>query len=102
MQIMRVLKGNPHTLKVPENEWQEYIRNHSYFDYLKITLGVDDPGVLRMARHSALDWALSGTDAMTIGTAKNCEPWVLLRKLYTMKTIHTFKHFGNGGKKKVV
>ena len=55
-QLLRVLKANPNTLKVPKNEWQEYMRNHSYFDYLKITLGVDDPGVMRMARHSVVDY----------------------------------------------
>ena len=42
------------------------------FDYLKDTLGVDDPGVLRMARHSALDWASTGTELMSIATAKRC------------------------------
>jgi len=71
-QLLRVLKGNPHTLKAPKKEWRQYIRSHSYFDYLQTTLGVDDPGVLRMARHSALDWASSGTDVMTIATAKSC------------------------------
>ena len=55
-QLLRVLKANPNTLKVPKKEWQEYMRNHSYFDYLKITLGVDDPGVMRMARHSVVDY----------------------------------------------
>ena len=55
-QLLRVLKGNPHTLKAPKKEWRQYIRSHSYFDYLQTTLGVDDPGVLRMARHSVVDY----------------------------------------------
>ena len=55
-QLLRVLKGNPHTLKAPKKERRQYIRSHSYFDYLQTTLGVDDPGVLRMARHSVVDY----------------------------------------------
>ena len=49
-----------------------YVRSHSYFDYLKNTLGVDDPGVLRMARHSGLDWASTGTELMSIAAASRC------------------------------
>ena len=60
-QLLRVLNGGLHLIDVPEAELSDYIDSHSYFDYLKNTLGVDDPGVLRMARHSALDWALTGT-----------------------------------------
>jgi len=71
-QLLRVLNGGLHEIKVPKEELETYIRSHSYFDYLKVTLGVDDPGVLRMARHSALDWASSGADLMTIATAKRC------------------------------
>ena len=71
-QLLRVLEGGLHLIDVPEEELGAYIRSHTYFDYLKNTLGVDDPGVLRMARHSALDWAQTGTDLMTIGTAKSC------------------------------
>ena len=55
-QLLRVLNGGLHVLDVPENEMEQYQQNNSYFDYLKNTLGVNDPGVLRMARHSALDW----------------------------------------------
>ena len=69
-QLLRVLKGGLHAIKVPRGELRKYFRSHSYYDYLKDTLGVDDPGVLRMARHSALDWASSGTDVMSIGRAK--------------------------------
>jgi spermidine dehydrogenase len=71
-QLLRVLNGGLHTLPVPEDELQDYIRTHSYYDYLKNTLGVDDPGVMRMARHSGLDWGNGGTDTMTIASAKSC------------------------------
>jgi len=69
-QLLRVLNGGLHVIDVPKEELSEYIRTHSYYDYLKNTLGVDDPGVMRMARHSALDWASTGTDLMSIGAAK--------------------------------
>ena len=71
-QLLRVLNGGLHEIKVPKEELEDYISTHSYFDYLEDTLGVDDPGVLRMARHSALDWGSTGTDLMTIGTARAC------------------------------
>ena len=70
-QLLRVLRGGLHSIDVPKKELNGYIRSHSYFDYLKNTLGVDDPLVLRMARHSALDWASIGTDLMSIGAAKS-------------------------------
>ncbi len=70
-QLLRVLNGGLHRIEVPAAELDTYIENTSYFEYLKTTLGVDDPGVLRMARHSGLDWALSGTDLMSIRTAKS-------------------------------
>ena len=35
-------------------------------------MGVDDPGVLRMARNSGLDWASTGTDIMSIAGAMGC------------------------------
>ena len=69
-QLLRVLNGGLYLLDVPEEELQNYINTHSYYDYLRDTLGVDDPGVLRMARHSALDWESTGTDLMSIGSAK--------------------------------
>ncbi|MCP3958126.1 MAG: NAD(P)/FAD-dependent oxidoreductase [bacterium] len=71
-QLLRVLNGGLHAIQVPKEELEDYIGSNSYFDYLKGTLGVDDPGVLRMARNSALDWGSTGTDLMTIGTAKSC------------------------------
>ncbi len=70
-QLLRVLNGGLHTIEVPEGAADDYVASLSYFDYLRNTLGVDDPGVLRMARHSGLDWALSGTDLMTVRTAKS-------------------------------
>ncbi|MGI9272228.1 MAG: NAD(P)-binding protein, partial [Woeseiaceae bacterium] len=69
-QLLRVLNGGLHTLKVPKQELRNYTNTHSYFDYLKNTLGVDDPGVLRMARNSGLDWASTGADVMSIAAAK--------------------------------
>ena len=71
-QLLRVLNGGLHTIDVPKEELEDYIYSESYFDYLKNTLGVYDPGVLRMARHSALDWGSGGTDTMSIGVAKGC------------------------------
>jgi len=71
-QLLRVLNGGLHALDVPEEELRDYVRSHSYFDYLKNTLGVDDPGVLRMARNSGLDWGSTGTELMSIAAARRC------------------------------
>jgi spermidine dehydrogenase len=71
-QLLRVLNGGLHTLKVQKEELQNYTRTHFYFDYLQTTLGVDDPGVLRMARHSGLDWGSTGTELMSIAAARSC------------------------------
>jgi spermidine dehydrogenase len=71
-QLLRVLNGGLHTLKIPKEELQNYTRTHLYFDYLQTTLGVDDPGVLRMARHSGLDWGSTGTELMSIAAARSC------------------------------
>ncbi|MDA0994817.1 MAG: NAD(P)-binding protein [Proteobacteria bacterium] len=71
-QLLRVLNGGLHTLTVPKEELQNYIGTHSYFDYLQDTLRVDEPGVLRMARHSGLDWGSGGTELMSIAEAKSC------------------------------
>ena len=67
-----MLNGGLRAIKVPEQELRGYVRSNSYFEYLKTTLGVDDPSVMRMARHSGLDWASSGMDLMTIESAKGC------------------------------
>jgi spermidine dehydrogenase len=69
-QLLRVLNGGIHKIEIPKRKLKDYIYSNSYFDYLKTTLSVDDPGVLKMARHTALDWALTGTDQMSIGSAK--------------------------------
>jgi spermidine dehydrogenase len=71
-QLLRVLNGGLHTLDVQEADLQDYINSHSYFDYLQKTLAVDDPGVLRMARHSGLDWGSVSTELMSIAGAKSC------------------------------
>ena len=71
-QLLRVLNGGLHMLKVPKEELRNYTRTHFYFDYLKDTLGVNDPGVLRMARHSGLDWGSTGTELMSIAAARSC------------------------------
>ena len=71
-QLLRVLKGGVHLLGVPDAELEEYIYRHNYFDYLRNTLGVDDPDVLHMARHSGIDWSNAGTELLSIGEAKEC------------------------------
>ncbi len=71
-QLLKVLNGGLHSLQVPDEEMQDTIETRSYFDYLKNTLGVDDPGVLRMARNSGLDWGTGGADVMSIAAAKRC------------------------------
>ena len=70
-QLLRVLNGGLHAIDVPKEQLKDYIRANSYFDYLKNTLGVDDPAILKMARNSSLDWASSGTDVMSIAKAKS-------------------------------
>ncbi|OUV69100.1 MAG: hypothetical protein CBC82_00285, partial [Cellvibrionales bacterium TMED122] len=71
-QLLRVLRGGVHLLNVPESELEGYLYRHNYFDYLQTTLGVDDPDVLRMARHSGIDWSNAGTELLSIGEAKEC------------------------------
>ena len=71
-QLLSVLEGGLHKLDLPPEQLEAQIYEANYFDYLKNTLGVDDPGVLRMARHSGLDWGSSGTEMMSIGDARDC------------------------------
>jgi len=71
-QLPKVLKGGLHVLKIPNKEMADYMSSHSYFDYLKTTLGIDDPEVLEMARTSCSDWAGAGADILTIGAALGC------------------------------
>ncbi|WNC72004.1 FAD-dependent oxidoreductase [Thalassotalea psychrophila] len=68
-QLLRILKGGLHAIDVPKNDLAEYIATHSYFDYLKNTLGVDDPAVLEMARNSCADNHGAGTDVLSIEEA---------------------------------
>jgi spermidine dehydrogenase len=68
-QLLRVLKGGVHVLDVPRENLEDYISTHSYFDYLTNTLGVDDPGVLEMARNSCIDNLGEGADVTTIEDA---------------------------------
>jgi spermidine dehydrogenase len=69
-QLLRVLEGGIH--KIPKAKRKKYLEQAWYFDYLKEILKVDDPLILRMARHSGLDWATTGTDLMGIQGAKGC------------------------------
>ena len=71
-QLLRVLKGGVHLLDVAADDLEDYLYSHNYFDYLKHTLGVNDPGVLRMARHSGIDWSNAGTELLSIGEAQEC------------------------------
>ena len=71
-QLLRVLKGGVHLLDVPADELETYLYSRNYFDYLKHTLDVNDPGVLRMARHSGIDWSNAGTELISIGEAQEC------------------------------
>ena len=71
-QLLKVLRGGVHAINVPKEKVRQYISTHSYFDYLQNTLGVDDPGVLQMARTSCSDWAGAGADILTIGEALGC------------------------------
>jgi len=73
-QLMRVLKGGEHVLDVPKEDLKEYIHTHSYFDYLTNTLGVDDPLVLRMARHTSIDYTEGGTDTLSIAEVLESGP----------------------------
>ena len=71
-QLLNVLNGGLHKINVGKEELDNYIESTPYYDYLKNTLGVYDPGVIRMARHSGLDWGSGGTDTMTIDEAMWC------------------------------
>lgn len=71
-QLLKVLKAGVHTLKVPKEELENYLSTHSYFDYLKNTLGVDDPLVLEMARNSTSDFSGPGADVLSIYEALEC------------------------------
>jgi spermidine dehydrogenase len=95
-QLVRVLNGSVQAIEVPKEKLKNYIETHSYFDYLKNTLGVDDPGVLRMARHSGLDWASSGADLMSIGDAKRSGAMGFVKKAVYDKDNPYIHHFPDG------
>jgi len=95
-QLLRVLKGGLHSLDVPKEELTTYIKENTYFDYLKNTLGVDDPGVLRMARHSGLDWASSSAELMSIRSAKNSGALGFVPKAVFDKDNPYIHHFPDG------
>ena len=69
-QLLRVLKGGLHSLNISAEDMPDYIKSHQYIDYLTQTLGVDDPQVLHMARHSGIDWSSASTELLTIKKAK--------------------------------
>jgi spermidine dehydrogenase len=71
-QLLRILNGGLHVLDLSKDRLQEYIYSHSYFDYLKTTLRIDDPQVLEIARTSCSDWAGGGADILSIGEALDC------------------------------
>lgn len=71
-QLLKVLKSGLHSLPVSPDQRADYMEKNSYFGYLTKTLGVDDEGVLRMARHSGLDWSNASTEILTIAEAKEC------------------------------
>ena len=95
-QLLRVLNGGLHRLEVPDEELENYIHSTSYFDYLRDALGVDDPGVLKMARNSGLDWALTGTDIMSISEAKSCGAMGFTPKAVYDKDNPYIYHFPDG------
>ena len=95
-QLLRVLNGGLHAIDVPKNKRQRYLRKTNYFDYLKNDLGVDDPGVLRMARNSGLDWASSPTELMSIAGAQACGALGFpLREVYDEENPYIY-HFPDG------
>ncbi|MBT4518720.1 MAG: NAD(P)-binding protein [Halieaceae bacterium] len=95
-QLLGVLNGGLHKLAIPEAEIEDYISSHSYFDYLKNTLGVDDPGVLRMARSSCLDWESTGADLIDIEEAKKAGAMGFAPKAVYDKDNPYIYHFPDG------
>lgn len=95
-QLLRVLNGGLHAIDVPEKELENHINSHSYYDYLKNTLGVDDPNIFKMARSSGLDWASTGTDIMSIRAAKRSGAMGFVPKaVYDEETPYIY-HFPDG------
>jgi len=65
-QLLRIIQADQNVVGVPKGELKDYVRRVSYFDYLKNTLGVDDPAVLQIARHTSVDYTEGGTDALSL------------------------------------
>ena len=91
-QLLSVLKGGLHVLKLSKKELKEYISTHAYFDYLKNTLSVDDPLVLEMARNSTADNSGPGPDVLTIEEAMECGA-LGLDPVATLKYVHEKKGY---------
>ncbi len=68
-QLLRVIKADQSVLDVPKEQLREYARQTNYFDFLKNTLGVDDPLVLQIARHTSVDYTEGGLDAISMAAA---------------------------------
>lgn len=68
------MKADQNVLGGPKEEFKDYLDNVSYFDYLKNTLGVDDPAVLQIARHTSIDYTEVGTDALGLGDVLSSAP----------------------------
>ena len=68
-QLLRVVKADQSVLNVPKEELRAYARRTNYFDFLKNTLGVDDPHVLHIARHTSVDYTEGGLDALSMAGA---------------------------------
>jgi len=95
-QLLRVLNGGLHKIDVPEDKLEDYIKATSYYDYLKNTLGVDDPIVMKMARNTGLDWASTGGDLMSISKAKNSGAMGFAPKKVYDEEIPYIYHFPDG------
>ena len=67
-QLLKLLLSNPSTLGIDKSQWRRYVREVSYFDYMRDTLGVVDPLIHRMARQSIVDYG-GVPDVMTINGA---------------------------------
>ena len=67
-QLLKLLMSDPTTLGVEKSQWRRYVREVSYFDYMRDTLGVTDPLIHRMARQSIVDYG-GVPDVMTINGA---------------------------------
>lgn len=65
-QLLRALKDGLRSINLSGDALRDYVSTHSYYHYLQDVLGVDDPGVLAMARNSCVDNTGPGADVLTI------------------------------------